>query len=85
MTTVSIPCGAPWPAGAGGFAVLMAIPFKSLRIPPDSGGTWGIALPADSAEQRTIVLARFTRRVEASRTVRDAQRPERVSGGRNIH
>lgn len=69
-----------------GFAVLMAIPFKSLRIPADPEGTWGIALsrviPRNSEQSFWPYI---TRRVEGlTQQFASMERPERVSGGRNI-
>ncbi|HUQ86597.1 MAG TPA: DUF5916 domain-containing protein [Vicinamibacterales bacterium] len=70
----------------GGFAVLMTIPFKSLRISADSGGTWGIALsrviPRNSEQSFWPAI---TRRVEGmTQQFATIERPERVSGGRNV-
>ena len=70
----------------GGFAVLMTIPFKSLRITSESGGAWGIALsrviPRNSEQSFWPAI---TRRVEGmTQQFATIERPERVSGGRNL-
>lgn len=69
-----------------GFAVLMAIPFKSVRITSEPNGTWGIALsrviPRNSEQSFWPYI---TRRVEGmTQQFATIERPERVSGGRNI-
>lgn len=70
----------------GGFAVVMAIPFKSLRITSEAAGTWGIALsrviPRNSEQSFWPYI---TRRVEGmTQQFATIERPERVSGGRNL-
>ena len=69
-----------------GFVVLMAIPFKSLRINRESGGTWGLALsrviPRNNEQSFWPYL---TRRVEGMiQQFATIERPERVAGGRNL-
>ena len=69
-----------------GYVVLMTIPFKSLRIPSDQHGTWGIALsrviPRNSEQSFWPYV---TRRVEGvTQQFATIERPERVSGGRNL-
>ncbi len=71
---------------SAGFVVLMAIPFKSLRISADPTGTWGLALsrtiPRNSEQSFWPYV---TRRVEGvTQQFATFARPERVSGGRNI-
>jgi hypothetical protein len=48
----------------GGFAVVMAIPFKSLRITSEAAGTWGIALSRVIPRNSERRSGRITRRVE---------------------
>jgi hypothetical protein len=69
-----------------GFAVLMTIPFKSLRIAAGPDGTWGIAfsrvLPRNSEQSFWPYI---TRRVEGmTQQFATLQQPERVVGSRNI-
>jgi hypothetical protein len=69
-----------------GFAVLMSIPFKSVRITTEAGGTWGLALsrviPRNSEQSFWPYI---TRRVEGlTQQFATIERPERVSGGRNL-
>lgn len=69
-----------------GFIVVMAIPFKSLRISSDEAGTWGLALsrviPRNSEQSFWPYV---TRRVEGlTQQFATIQRPARVSGGRNV-
>lgn len=71
---------------SAGFVVLMAIPFKSLRISAEPSGTWGLALsrsiPRNSEQSFWPYI---TRRVEGvTQQFAAIARPERVSGGRNM-
>jgi hypothetical protein len=69
-----------------GYAVLMAIPFKSLRIAADAEGDWGVAVsrivPRNSEQSFWPYV---TRRVEGLvHQFAQVQRPPRAAGGRNI-
>jgi len=69
-----------------GYQVLMTIPFKSLRINAESGGTWGLAvsriIPRNNEQSFWPYL---TRRVEGTIPQFAAiERPLRIAGGRNI-
>ena len=69
-----------------GYTVLIAIPFKSLRIQPGEKGTWGMALsrviPRNSEQSFWPYI---TRRVEGmTQQFATIEQPERVSGGRNL-
>jgi hypothetical protein len=69
-----------------GYAVLMAIPFKSLRIAPGAEGEWGVAvsriIPRNSEQSFWPYV---TRRVEGLiQQFAPVQRPPRAAGGRNI-
>ena len=71
---------------SGGFVVLLAIPFKSVRISTNPLGTWGIALsriiPRNSEQSFWPAV---TRRVEGlTQQFATVARPEDVEGGRNI-
>lgn len=81
---------AVWRSGgrltAEGFVALMTIPFKSLRISNDAGGTWGLAvsrvIPRNSEQSFWPYI---TRRVEGmTQQFAAIERPERVAGGRNV-
>lgn len=69
-----------------GFVVLMTIPFKSLRIPADPAGTWGLALsrtiPRNSEQSFWPYITRGVEGV--MQQFATVARPERVSGGRNV-
>ena len=69
-----------------GYAVLMAIPFKSLRIAADAEGAWGLAVsrvvPRNNEQSFWPYV---TRRVEGLvQQFATVQRPPRAAGGRNI-
>lgn len=69
-----------------GYAVLMAIPFKSLRISTDAEGDWGVAVsrvvPRNSEHSFWPYV---TRRVEGLiQQFALVRRPPRPDGGRNI-
>ncbi|HYN10098.1 MAG TPA: DUF5916 domain-containing protein [Vicinamibacterales bacterium] len=71
---------------SGGFVVLLAIPFKSLRISTSPSGTWGMALsriiPRNSEQS---FWPHITRRVEGlTQQFATVARPAGVEGGRNI-
>ncbi len=71
---------------SGGFVVLLAIPFKSVRIATNPLGTWGIVLsriiPRNSEQSFWPTV---TRRVEGlTQQFATVARPEGVEGGRNI-
>jgi hypothetical protein len=69
-----------------GFAVLIVIPFKSLRIAPGAEGTWGLALsrviPRNSEQS---FWPHVTRRIEGlAQQFAAVGKPRRASPGRNI-
>jgi hypothetical protein len=69
-----------------GFVALMTIPFKSLRISNDAGALWGLAvsrvIPRNSEQS---FWPHISRRIEGiTQQFATIERPERVSGGRNV-
>jgi hypothetical protein len=69
-----------------GYVVLIASPFKSLRIRPGDHRTWGMALsriiPRNSEQS---FWPHITRRVEGmTHQFATVEQPARVSGGRNL-
>ena len=69
-----------------GFVVLLTIPFKSLRLPPGSDGSWGVALsrvlPRNSEQSFWPYI---TRRTEGlTQQFATVTGFDRTAGGRNI-
>jgi hypothetical protein len=71
---------------AEGFAVWMAIPFKSLRFPSASAGTWGLAVGRVIARQNELSVWPYvtTRIGSFVEQLAHLEGLERISPGRNL-